>query len=159
MRYLTSLRFIGSALTVAVTAVAIAQTTDPRDATPRPDPSYRAGTVPTTQPDANLPVPPRPPAMGGTGMTGASGTATGSMPSNHGAGSVPGRAPTVGGAGPLTTDNGVAASGTAASAASAAAPAGASAPRTQHRPHRPHRSHAHRAATHAASAASSVTNR
>lgn len=152
MSYLASLRFLGSTLAVAATAVAIAQTTDPRDATPPPDMSYRAGTVPTTGPDANLPVPPRPPGKGGTDLIGGSGTAA-SSPGNGTAGSVPGRAPTVGGAGPLTTDNGVTATSSAGTRVAPTAASAASAPRVDQRRHH------HRRPAHAAGAASATATK
>jgi hypothetical protein len=81
-----------------------------------PDTGYRAGTVPVTGADAtntNVGVP------------------AAVAPSE------PARQPTVGGFGPLSTENGVASSGTSASAASAAVPrrpASAPAARQHHRP-------------------------
>lgn len=77
---------------------------------PAPDPNYRAGTVPTTGPDAtntNVGVTPSPVnPSGSTGNTAAPPPA----PVPPGASAPEG---TVGGFGPITTDNGVAASRTA----------------------------------------------
>jgi hypothetical protein len=83
-------------------------------ATPPPDNSYRAGTVPAVGADANntnLGVPATAPAASAAGPVGTT----------------PGTA-TMGGFGPITTDNGVASSGTSASAPAARA-ASAPAPR------------------------------
>ncbi|MED5622468.1 hypothetical protein VPH43_24505 [Ideonella sp. BN130291] len=92
-----------------------------QSSTTTPDNSYRAGTVPAVGADANntnLGMPATAPAASAAGPVGTT----------------PGTA-TMGGFGPITTDNGVASSGTSASAPAArAASAPASRPTTRRTP-------------------------
>jgi hypothetical protein len=107
----------GSAVKMLSAALAVYAGTcaaQPAPAAPAPDNSYRAGTVPVEGADAthtNLGVPATAPAASAPGPVGTT-PGTGTM----------------GGFGPITTDNGVASSGTSASAP-AARSASAPAPR------------------------------